>query len=286
MSLRERLNAAKDLQKENYIAVLGPSGTGKTVFITLLNHALDNYFLERHQDLTSYPKDGRPFLEACENSMIRGEFPERTQQLSRDMIVIELSGSGSTGTSIELRFPDISGEDYNHMCLGSDVRGEERVSKVLDMGRAKRDHFGPMTYAMYAKAYVILIDCSKFDDWETMGTRYARAITTIHDFKKVTNTSTNDKIDSLIAVILTKADNLPNRGELTPDDLVKKHLKRFYNTLNAVHGGKRGFFMVHVEVRRNAENVVEDPKDLKVAVPLTYDHEEYIRFVEWLHQNI
>ena len=47
MSLAEKLAAAKSLGDENHVAVLGPSGSGKTVFITLLNHAMDEYFLDK-----------------------------------------------------------------------------------------------------------------------------------------------------------------------------------------------------------------------------------------------
>ena len=231
MSVQEKmapiLKAAESVQNENNVAVLGPSGTGKTVFITLLSHAIDNHFLDEHPELRAHPKDGRPFLEACENSLRDGEFPERTQQLSRDKIVFEMRGTGSTASSMEFKLPDISGEDYKHMCLGEEIRGDERVVKVCEMGKAKGASYGEMIYAIYAKMYVILLDCSKMTtNWEKDQTQYSQALTTIQDFKKSTNTSKNGRIDTPIAIVLTKADSLEDR-DVPAKDLVKLHMRRF-----------------------------------------------------------
>lgn len=279
------LETSKSILKENNVAVLGPSGTGKTVFITLLSHAMDNHFVDEHPDLKVYPKDGLSFLETCENSMRNGEFPERTQQLSRNKIVYEMSGTGLTARKVEFKFPDISGEDYAHMCLGDEIRGKERVLKVFEMGKAKGSTYGPMSYAVYAKMYVILLDCSKFADWENLQTQYTQALTTIHDFKIESNTARNGKIDVPIAVVLTKADTLPDRN-IKPEDLVRTKMRRFYNTLDAVHGGKREFFMVHVDIKRNREHEIDSSDGIKPAHPLSYSHKEYVRFLWWLHQNL
>lgn len=285
MSLQEKLNAASLLKEDNHVAVLGPSGVGKTVFITLLNHAMDNYFLDKHSDLKSYVKSGRPFLEMSETSMLKGDFPERTQQLSRDMIVIEMSSTGGTSTQLEVKFPDISGEDYKNMCLGEEIRDEDRVMKVFDMGKPKGAPIGHMGYVVYAKMYVFLVDCSKFDEWQNLQTQYTQALTTILDFKKVSKTDRNGKIDTPIAIVLTKADQLKDRSK-SAEDIFKNNMKRFYHTLEAIQNNERGFFSVYVDVQRNSNNEIEKAEGAKVAIPLTYSHEEYVRFIEWLHQHI
>lgn len=289
MSINERLatilSASKTIQDENNVAVLGPTGSGKTVFITLMSHAMDNHFLDEHPELRAHPKAGRPFLEACENSMRDGEFPERTQQLSRDKIIFEMRGTGSTATSIEFKLPDISGEDYKNMCLGEEIRGDERVVKVCDMGKAKGETYGQMIYAIYAKMYVILLDCSKLNEWEKLQTQYNQALTTIQDFKIVTKAATNRRISVPIAIVLTKADTLENK-DISPNELVHKYMRRFYNTLEDIHVGKREYFMVYVDVQRNRENEVDSSEGLKVAKPLSYSYRNYTKFLWWLHQNL
>lgn len=290
MSVQEKmapiLKASTTIQNENNVAVLGPSGTGKTVFITLLSHAIDNHFLDEHPELRAHPKDGRPFLEACENSLRDGEFPERTQQLSRDKIIFEMRGTGATASSIEFKLPDISGEDYKNMCLGEEIRGDERVVKVCQMGIVKGQPYSEMIYAVYAKMYVILLDCSKMKtDWEKDQTQYSQALTTIQDFKTSTNTSKNGRIGAPIAIVLTKADTLEDR-DVSAKELVKKYMRRFYNTLEDIHEGKREYFMVHVDVQRNRENEIDSTEGLKVAKPLSYSHNEYTKFLWWLHENL
>lgn len=290
MSVQEKmapiLKASETIQNENNVAVLGPSGTGKTVFITLLSHAIDNHFLDEHPELRAHPKDGRPFLEACENSLRDGEFPERTQQLSRDKIVFEMRGTGATASSMEFKLPDISGEDYKHMCLGEEIRGDERVVKVCEMGKTKGARYGEMIYAVYAKMYVILLDCSKMKtDWEKDQTQYSQALTTIQDFKKTTGISKNGRINTPIAIVLTKADSLEDRG-VSAKKLVRMYMRRFYNTLEDIHDGKREYFMVHVDVQRNRENEIDSAEGLKVAKPLSYSHPEYTKFLWWLHENL
>lgn len=279
------LQASESILNENNVAVLGPSGTGKTVFITLLSHAMDNHFLDDHPELRAHPKEGRPFLELCENNMRDGEFPDRTQQLSRDKIIFEMRGTGATAGSMQFKLPDISGEDYNHMCLGPEIRGDERVVKVCDMGKAKGAPYGENIYAVYAKMYVILLDCSKITEWENNQTKYTQALTTIQDFKKSTNIAKNGRINTPIAVVLTKADRLEDRN-VSAQELVKKHMRRFHNALEDIHVGKREYFMVHVDVQRNQENEIDTTNGEKVAKPLSYSHNEYSQFLWWLHQNL
>ncbi len=290
MSIQEKmtpiLKASDAIQNENNVAVLGPSGTGKTVFITLLSHAIDNHFLDDRPELRAHPKDGRPFLESCENSLRDGEFPERTQQLSRDKIVFEMRGTGATASSMEFKLPDISGEDYKNMCLGEEIRGNERVVKVCQMGIVKGQPYSEMIYAVYAKIYVFLLDCSKMKtDWEKDQTQYSQVLTTIQDFKKSTNTSKNERINTPIAIVLTKADSLEDRN-VSAKDLVKQYMRRFYNTLEDIHDGEREYFMVHVDVQRNRENEVDSTEGLKVAKPLSYSHPVYTEFLWWLHENL
>lgn len=290
MSAHDRLQAilaqvSPELVGKNHVAILGLSGVGKTVLVTLINHALDNYFLDRYPDIKSHVALGKPFLETCETSMLDGEFPHRTQPLSRDEIVIQLSRKGATGKTSEIRLPDISGEDFNNMCMGDEIAGDERALMVLETAKPKGKAYGDMGYILYAKMYLILLDCSKLSEWEKLATRHAHALTTIHDFKEVLKETKNGKVETPIGIVLTKADSLPNPDERA-EDAVRNNMRRFINTLDSIHQGKREFFKLHVDVERNADNAITDPTNLKVKKPLTYSHDEYVRLIHWIQENI
>ncbi|MBI1828718.1 MAG: ATP-binding protein [Thaumarchaeota archaeon] len=290
MSVQERLNniltqASQELGDKNYVAILGLSGVGKTVLVTLINHALDNYFLERYPEIKAHIASGIPFLEACETSILEGEFPHRTQPLSRDEIVLEFSRKGATGTISEIRFPDISGEDFNNMCLGEEITGAERALKVFETAKPKGKPYGDMGYVLYAKMYLILLDCSKLEEWEKNASRYAQALRTILEFKKELKQTRNGKIENPIGIILTKADTLHNPNE-NAENIINSKMKRFLNTLNSVHEGKKDFFKLYIDVERNADNAISDPTTLKVKKPLTYSRDEYVRLISWIHENI
>ncbi len=290
MSVQERLNnilpkAAEAYQDRNYVSVLGLSGVGKTVLVTLLSNALDNYFLDKYTDITANIASGKPFLEKCENSMLDGEFPSRTQFLTKDEIVIEMDRKGATGSPTKIRFPDISGEDFENLMLGEEKTGVKRTLQVLDAVKAKGKTHGDMSYIIYADLYLILLDCNKLDEWEKMATKHAMALTTIRDFKKQIDQTKKGKIETPIGIILTKSDLLPD-STIDAKELLKEKMKRFMHTLDLVHKGETEFFKCFVDVERNPDNEVPDPANSKVKKPLTYSHDEYVRLLYWIHENI
>lgn len=290
MSVEERLNAALgsaavDFENKNYVAVLGFPGVGKTVLVTLLGNALDKHFQDKQSEIKGRITSGRDFIENWENGMLDGNFPTRTQVLARDEIVIEMSRPGSTGTATEIRFPDISGETFTNLCLGEEIPGPERVLKVLDMAKPKGKSHGDMGYVIYSNIYLILLDCSKMSEWEKLAIRHAQALATIKDFKDVIKKTKKGKIENPIGIILTKSDALNDPDE-DAESVVNKNMKRFMNSLEALHVGEREFFKVHVDVERSIDNTVTDPTALKVRNPLTYNHDEYVRLLKWIHDNI
>ena len=290
MSIQDKINtllpkASEELQDQNYVSILGLSGVGKTVLVTLLSNALDNYFLDRYTDITANIASGKPFLEKCENSMLDGEFPSKTQILTKDEIVIEMDRKGATGSPTKIRFPDISGEDFENLMLGEEKTSAERIFQVLDAVKAKGKTHGDMSYIIYADLYLILLDCNKLDKWKKMATKHAMALTTIRDLKQQIGQTKREKIETPIGIILTKSDMLPD-STIDSKELLKEEMKRFMHTLDSVHKGETEFFKCFVDVERNLDNEVPDPVNSKVKKPLTYSHDEYVRLLFWIHENI
>lgn len=290
MSVQERLanrvaQTKKEYENKHYVAVLGYSNVGKTVLLTLISNALNKHFLERHSDINARITGGDVHLKKWENNMIDGKFPKRTEILEQEEITLNMRGAGATAsTPIDFHFPDISGEDFRSLCIGDDIRGEERVLKVFDMAKAKGKLFGEKSYIAHAKIYFILLDCSKLDRWEKDALDHAQALETILECKKAIGQAKNDKIDVPIAIVLTKSDTLPN-PDIEPEELLHEKMKRFEDVLKSIHSGPRKFFKVHVDVERNGDNEVGGP-ERELRVPLTYSHQQYADILWWIHQNI
>lgn len=143
MSVQEKLNniipqTEKEFGNKNYVAVLGYSQVGKTVLITLLCNALDDHFLDKHPDIVARITSGDVHVKKWENGMIEGKFPKRTEILEQEEIAINMRGSGATGsTSVDIRFPDISGEDFRNLCIGDDVRGACKSIQSIRYGKTE-----------------------------------------------------------------------------------------------------------------------------------------------------
>lgn len=288
MSAPEKLQSLltsveSEVKGKDHVAIVGFSGVGKTVLLTLLNHALDNHFHDKYQDIRAHIAAGRPTLEKWETSMLDGQFPEKTQLSTREDMIIEMSRKGATSTTRQIHLPDISGEDFNAMCI-EEAPSEDKVMQVFEMAKTKGKQHGLLSYTVYANMYLILLDCSKIKDWERLGTQHLQALTTIRDFKKVTKTAKNDNIENPIGIVLTKADTLPD-PEVSAQEIVKTRMRRFYNGLESFHTGERDFFKVSVDVERDGNNEVAD-SSLRVRKPLTYSHDEYVRLLWWIHENL
>lgn len=289
MSAQEKLKSIivltnKEYENKNYVAILGYSTVGKTVLITLLNNALDNYFLDRHTDIDARVISGDVHLKKWENIMISGKFPKRTELLEQEEIIINMRGKGATGGSVDIRFPDISGEDFRNLCIGDEVRGPDRALKVFEMAKPKGQIFGEKSYIAYAKMYFLLLDCSKLEQWKQDAIDHQQALETILECKKAIGKTKNDKVDVPIVIILTKADTLSD-PDVDPSTLIHDEMRKFYNALNSIYTGQKFFFKVHVDVERNGDNEFGDT-ELELRVPLTYSHDDYVDILRCIHQNI
>lgn len=279
-------DAKKALGNRKQLAIFGASSSGKTVFTTLTKRAIFRGYLEKNPDTTAHVERGNEFLEASEKAMLSGKFPDRTQLDVPDEIVITMRGKGFTGTKKDLRILDISGETYEKLCVDRIEDPKVRIQGILEKGIGKTEKFGPLSFMILARMYVILLDCDEFDDWPKKDSRYSRGLTAIRHFKQVSDDETNDQVKEPIAIVLTKSDTLPQMDETDPEKIIKKYLPEFHNSLRSIHSGKRGFFKVSVDVQRNADNQVAQSGENTVKLPLTYTEDEYVRFITWVTDNM
>jgi len=279
--------AKKEFENERMVAFLGPPESGKTVAATLIKRTMYEDFINKHPDYEANVLVGNDFLASTEASMLSGNFPSPTPSLETNEIEFEIARKEPLGKSIKLRIRDISGEDYDILCLGPDITTEERVHNVITKGKGKGRsiQYGPLTYIIFSKLYVIVLDCKDFQNWDKNQLRYSQLLNSIVQFKQAIKQAADGKITVPIAILLTKADRLPDGTSESTEELLKKTMPQFYITLNMLHKGKREYFRVHVEPTPNRDNEVAQ-EQRSLLTPLQYSADNYSNLIFWIINNM
>jgi len=285
--VRSTLDYAKEaFENKKQVAFLGPPNCGKTVVAVLMKDAIFAYYQKEHPDVKFNVIKGNDFLVSAEENMFsKGEFPIKTPTFNPDEIVYQIREENAIGDGIALIIRDMSGEDYESAFLGQDMEPIARVNHILDLGRAKQS-YGPIAYSLFSKMYIILIDCSEFSKWRTIQTRNSQLLNSLYNVKAHLGKTNNDKFDSPIAIVLTKADELEQYTELSPEELIKKHMPQFHETLYNLNDGTKEFFKLSIDLQSNQENVIERNSQSKIKIPISYSNEEYVKLTDWIIQNL
>lgn len=292
------LNAAKeDFVDSSIIAFLGDSDSGKTVAATLFKDAMFAHFLSKFEDkFAANLIKGYDVLSASESSMFSGRWPAATPEGTTYEIEFEVENKEELGSRAILKIRDIDGEDYNELILGPDLDPKIRIREVLTRGKTANQSYGPMAYFIFAKIYVLLIDCQLYNKWKMLDLRQAQAINSILQFKEAIDQLKEGKIPNPIAILLTKSDQLPKEMlSSTPEELIKQNMPQFYHTLKNKHIGNRGFFTSRIDLDEpveatNQSVLPNDPNPSsqkpRIRQPLSYSSDEYVRLILWIIKNI
>lgn len=287
--------AIDDFKNSKIIAFLGDSDSGKTVAATLFKDALFSNFIPQHTDkFAAHLVSGYDILSSSENSLFSGIFPDPTPEGTTYEIEFEISNKEFANTKSELKIRDIDGEDYNELILGSDLLPATRIREILKRGKTESQAFGPMSYLIFANVYVLLIDCSLFSKWKILDLRQSQAINSILQFKQAISENNVDTISSPIAILLTKADQLPESIDSTSQELIQKYMPQFFHALNYKVSGPKEFFRSKIVVEKpgliiDSTNIHQTtPLSIKPKIkqPLDYSSDEYVRLILWLLKNI
>jgi len=279
-------HAKEDFENKKQVAFLGPPNCGKTVVAVLMKDAVFAYYQKEHPDVKFNVVKGNDFLVSAEENMFsNGDFPIKTPTLNPDEVVFQIKEENAIGDGVELVIRDMSGEDYESAFLGQDMEPGLRVEHILNLGRAKQ-FYGPISYCLFSNMYVILIDCTEFSRWRTIQTRNAQLLNSLYNVKAHLGKINNEKFNSPIAIVLTKADELEQDTELSPEELIKKHMPQFYSTLFNLNDGKKDFFKLSLDLQPNQENVIERDSPSKIKIPISYSNEEYVKLTDWIIQNL
>ena len=107
---------------------------------------------------------GFEFLKNTTNIMLDGKFPSATLPNNEGEVIFKIQRKGSLGNDIHIRIKDISGEDYESLCISGDIPSDDRVESILRRHKTRQMPYGPLSFIVLAKMYVIMIDCSIYSE--------------------------------------------------------------------------------------------------------------------------
>ena len=247
--------AEGEYEGKSIIAFIGKVRFGKTVVSTLMYDVLSNTFLREYRK--SYdvrPIKGYDDIVKLHSKMLKGRFPGGTLPETKSEIVVELSTKTAPVGKIDLFLRDASGEDLRNVLFTTYDNPDQLLELILTKHKKPNEPIGPLSYLIFAKLYVILIDCSKFEEWRSEQTEFSRLVNCILDIKNRMGKTTNGKIIDPIAIVFTKSDLLTKyiaegklKKETLANDLLKNELPLLHSTLNRCHAGKLACFQFSIK---------------------------------------
>ena len=218
--LRDAVDQARaDFDGRFPVAFLGTRHAGKTVHCALLKDAAARR-LKRHTNgkYLGVATAGASRINRIVDGLYEGRFPEGTAKGEAVRLVVEIS-STENGPDIDLIFHDMAGEEYNDL-LVEEMPDEERVRQILETLKIADTPYGLMTHLIFAKIYVILVDCTRIERWGSAQAYIKDAIRSIHGIKKYIHALHHGKISSHLAIVFSKYDTLAD--DKSADELAEK----------------------------------------------------------------
>ena len=249
-----------NFENNNTVAFLGIVNSGKTVVSTLLYyHLISDWIPKNNERWEAIPTSGDDAIYAIIKDMKQGKFTDPTPKNEFPKITVNVHSMEGIPSKTELVLHDISGEKYTDM-LTQDRNVDDVLTELLS---------GDGAYLVYAKQYVIMVNCEQRVDWDIDICRVVKMLTMINEIKQKIHRSQN-KINTPISVIFTKADRLSkDEQNKEPKELLDEY-PGLKSSLNINHDGKSlQFFKVHVEskeetdaeVKERTQRILDDAKN-------------------------
>ena len=199
--------ARADFDGQFPVAFLGMRQAGKTVHHALLKDVaarrLKRYTNGKYLGIATA---GAVHINRIIDALYDGRFPEKTAEKEAMRLVVELA-STENGTDISLIRHDMAGEEYDRL-LVAEMPIEERIRQMLEASKTEGEPYGPMAHLIFAKIYVVLVDCSLPEPWGGSQAYIRDAIKNIHAVKNYIGALYNDKVTSHLAIVFSKCDTL------------------------------------------------------------------------------
>lgn len=245
-----------ELHDKDTVCFLGEVKSGKTVSSSLLKHAVVNHFVPRHPD--DYQAIVSQGMEAVNRSLgdiiLHKQFPASTLPVDNPRVVLNIyKMSGNRAGKYEIILQDSSGEHFFNYLIQECHDPNNRLHEMLDQS-LDSDKVSPLAYYIFARLYILTVDCSDIAALEHKQSLLANAITALHKLHTAASITRNKKIDSAIAIVFTKSDLLNGDDSSQSPTKLLDHMPELKTALNVLHGGALECFKVSISTCTESEH--------------------------------
>lgn len=256
-SYAARLEEARDaLHGKKTACFLGEVKSGKTVSSSLLKHAVVNHFVrDCPSDYESVVSQGMDTINRSLGEMImHGRFPAATLSVSDPKVVLNIyKMSGGGAGKFEIVLQDPSGEHFFRHLISECRDPHARLREVLDHS-PESGRVGPLAHYVFARLYIITIDCSDIAALEHKQHLHANFIAALHGLHTAASLTHDEKIKAPIAILFTKADLLSEVDSPLPASKLLDAMPELKSALALYHGGDLDCFKVSVSTSAESKS--------------------------------
>lgn len=255
-----KANTAADALEQAYadfadrftVAFLGTRYAGKTVHCALLKDAAARR-LKRHTNgkYLGVATAGAGRINRIVDALYDGQFPAKTAEGAAVQLTVEIS-STENGTEIPLIFHDMAGEEYDDL-LVDEMDAEERIRRILETSKVDSKPYGLMAHLIFAKVYIMLVDCSDIESWNSSQAYIKDAIRSIYEIKKRIRALHNSKVSSHLAIVFSKYDMLDDAVDVAE---LAKRLDEVDAAITKYMGGEVKYFKSKVDSTKLSDDEV------------------------------
>lgn len=261
------------------VAFLGNSGSGKTVVVALLVDCMTTYWSDGNQKACPVIIKGEKRINDAIGDLMNLKYPSATKK-GDPPTIIKINGSREPSNNGNIILHDIPGEDFVQKIADN----EDDVVSMLNLIRSEGQE-----HLIFAKKYVIAVDCSEMDTWKIDSGRLAAALVRIMNVRKYVY-ERDLKIDVPVAVLITKTDTLEGDMQHQSVEEILKRYQRLLNSLNlSCNMQNIDYFKSYMETEQvnNIDQLAADDRKLgsgnrMIKDPFTYNTAEYSRMVSWI----
>lgn len=253
-------HAKTDLANQFMVAFLGERYSGKTIACALIKDALTRHYEKYTKgEYIGISTDGSKKMNQLMDKLTNGQFPAKTLLSEATPMTMEII-SPVHGNKIEIVLRDMAGEKRKDLLEEDFPNVDERLKVIFKTAIITGKDYGLLTHVVFAKMYIIMIDCSKFKDVHKirMEESYVKdTIRRLFEIKERLGDLTNNRIHDPFAFIFTKYDQLPTEMQKTPSELINE-LSEITGALKRYHDGDIAYFKSSVESEKLSDKEIQD----------------------------
>ena len=242
------------------VAFLGEKYSGKTIACALIKEALTRYYEKYTKGKwIGISTHGSKKMREITSDLTNGKFPAKTLLSEATPMTLEII-SPSEGKKIEIVLRDMAGEKRKNIFEEDYEDTDQRLEEIFDMAPIDGKDYGLLAHVIFAKIYIIVIDCSKFADEHDIRmeeTDIKDSIRRLWEIKERVGDATNQRIHDSIIFLFTKYDQLPATKKKLPEELMEE-LPEVTGALTRYHVGEISYFKSYVESEKLLKNEIDD----------------------------